>query len=530
MQNRVSLLIIFMAAMLCGCQKSQVDQQLDHAESIIEEHPDSALTILQQIDGTTLHGEPQARHALLLSQAYDKNYIDLTNDSLISIAVNYYKESENNLHKTLSYHYLAVVNKNAGHYGSALQCALTAHDEAINMIDPLNTSRIESVIARIYVMGGDFREALRWETMSLENAKRVNNHEWVEEGYVNMGEDLMATMRFKEAILYADSAVAISNMPSQDALEIKYLSYYGMDMRQQADSIYYILTSLGFHPSESIETTRSDIGTQGLQEAVSYQKYIIEAQNNCIYELISNNLAEALHEYNAHKTDLLNIKIKEKETRIVVFSVIGLLTITILVLIIIILRLRNHNTHIEAENAIHSLYADCEKLQKEVLANQNEITQLHQNIERLSQQSAHTEQAYCCLKHEISVAFLHKFSWINKLGALYLDANLSGDKSEHILYKKVSEEICISKRTPFISIIENGCKEQYNSLLSEMSAINLIRSEKEMLLFFMAGVSTRVISYITDKSPASIYSIKNRIKNKLQEANTPFSQYIYTII
>ena len=74
-QYKVITFLMFLAAMLCGCQKSQVSQRLDLAEAIMEERPDSALAILREIDGSALRGEPQARHALLLSQALDRNRV-----------------------------------------------------------------------------------------------------------------------------------------------------------------------------------------------------------------------------------------------------------------------------------------------------------------------------------------------------------------------------------------------------------------------------------------------------------------------
>ena len=45
-------------------------------ESFIEERPDSALTVLQGMDKEALSGkEEEAKHALLLSMALDKNVI-----------------------------------------------------------------------------------------------------------------------------------------------------------------------------------------------------------------------------------------------------------------------------------------------------------------------------------------------------------------------------------------------------------------------------------------------------------------------
>lgn len=51
--------------LLCSCSHPSVNRQLEAAEAIMEQHPDSALTILEAIDGSRLRGEPRARYAML---------------------------------------------------------------------------------------------------------------------------------------------------------------------------------------------------------------------------------------------------------------------------------------------------------------------------------------------------------------------------------------------------------------------------------------------------------------------------------
>ena len=59
-------------------------------------HPDSALNMLESISTDSLKTKAdRAYHALLLTQARDKNYIVQTDDSLIQVAVRYYDTHEN---------------------------------------------------------------------------------------------------------------------------------------------------------------------------------------------------------------------------------------------------------------------------------------------------------------------------------------------------------------------------------------------------------------------------------------------------
>ena len=72
--------VAVMVAVACG-ESRYISDTLEQAEAVMQEYPDSALTLLQAINTDELTTDRgRAMHALLLSQAYDKNYIDLTDD------------------------------------------------------------------------------------------------------------------------------------------------------------------------------------------------------------------------------------------------------------------------------------------------------------------------------------------------------------------------------------------------------------------------------------------------------------------
>lgn len=90
----IGLLLFF--GLLFSCIDKSAFTAFDKAERYMEIYPDSALLLLNQIPHPErLHGKQQADYALLLTQARDKNYLDsLQSDSLIKIAVDYYRGSE----------------------------------------------------------------------------------------------------------------------------------------------------------------------------------------------------------------------------------------------------------------------------------------------------------------------------------------------------------------------------------------------------------------------------------------------------
>ncbi|WP_129588287.1 hypothetical protein [Bacteroides zoogleoformans] len=88
----VSSMFILITLLPIACTApTEHDAMLAQADSLLNSYPDSALRILQGIPAGNLKTEADiAYHALLLTQARDKNYITQTDDSLIRIAVQYY--------------------------------------------------------------------------------------------------------------------------------------------------------------------------------------------------------------------------------------------------------------------------------------------------------------------------------------------------------------------------------------------------------------------------------------------------------
>lgn len=75
MPSRTLIILLFIIPGLLSCLRNpEADRVMDHAEAIIEEHPDSALALMQSLDRRKLsHRAQNARRALLLSLAMHKN-------------------------------------------------------------------------------------------------------------------------------------------------------------------------------------------------------------------------------------------------------------------------------------------------------------------------------------------------------------------------------------------------------------------------------------------------------------------------
>ncbi len=106
--------LVVLVFVLGGChgQSNRYDPRLIAADSVLRmNNPDSALRLLDAIDGAKLSSAgDRAYHALLLTQAQYRCYVDITSDSMINVALDYYKQHEGEQEKlTRAYIYKGAV-------------------------------------------------------------------------------------------------------------------------------------------------------------------------------------------------------------------------------------------------------------------------------------------------------------------------------------------------------------------------------------------------------------------------------------
>ena len=504
MWNRAPIFLIFIAYLLWGCRNSHVNQQLDLAEAVMEERPDSALDILRHIDGYSLRGEPQARHALLLSQAYDKNYIDLTSDSLISIACDHYSRSKDERRKMLALHYRATIARHAERYGSALRDELQAYDLAVELQDTLNMARCESGIAWLYGKAKDYRSAMKWDKQALKHAKRMNKPEWLHNAYCSLAESSVSMLDYDQALAYADSALAIDTYPQDRPLDCKYLAYWGKEDFNKANAVLKALKDSGAELSANIKAIEHFSKERTVEEEIAYLNKVIEEQNREILQITANNLNDISVLHQRAKAEQLHAAVETKRTENITIVSVALLTIIALITIVLAIRWKAASNRAKLEVKIGNLSAEYSRLKSEMENRENP-------------------------KNVLSSAFLKKFSWIEKIGSLYLDSEQS-QKNAALLYDRIRREIDKSKGKKFILEVEKNMQATDRALWEEISSLGLTPTEKEILIYLLCGVSTRVISMLTEKSPSSIYMTKTRIKAKIEAQDSSKTRQISKIV
>ena len=138
-------ILLLLACTACDRSARHVTEHLSQAEELIWAAPDSALHILESISTSRhLTGKEQADYALLLSLAQYRCYIPVSSDSLINLAIEYYKDKNDADKKGAAFYVKGCILEE---YTKDIPNALLAYKEAEMCIPDMNEKRY---VARIY--------------------------------------------------------------------------------------------------------------------------------------------------------------------------------------------------------------------------------------------------------------------------------------------------------------------------------------------------------------------------------------------
>jgi hypothetical protein len=127
--------------------------ELVHAESVMFDHPDSALHILEDMPMPSARWDKEnhALWCLLVTQAKVKQLMKISSDSLVRIAYDYYKPTDNARRKAMSALYMGDINYELRNIEEAMQYYLEGKTE-VEKTDDYKTGYLVMVsLCRLYL-------------------------------------------------------------------------------------------------------------------------------------------------------------------------------------------------------------------------------------------------------------------------------------------------------------------------------------------------------------------------------------------
>ena len=175
MKHLFTLILTLLLFTACG-ESERNSQFLNRAEAIMEDSADVALSILQDsIKPSTLTTERgRAIYAVLLSQALDKNYIDLTSDSIIAPAVDYFADSNESRYAMLTHYYHGKILLNQNNLSDAIISCSKAENLAKELNNDFYLGLIYGTIDDAYHRTNNYNESIKYAKLSYHHFNKIN--------------------------------------------------------------------------------------------------------------------------------------------------------------------------------------------------------------------------------------------------------------------------------------------------------------------------------------------------------------------
>ena len=159
-----------------GKEKSPLPE-LVHAESVMFDHPDSALHILEAMPMPSARRDKEnhALWCLLTSQAKVKQLMKIPSDSLVRIAYDYYKPTDNARRKAMSALYMGDINYDLGNIKEAMQYYLEGKTEVEKTDDYKTGYLIMFSLGKLYLFRDFADYALEACTAAYDYAVKDSN-------------------------------------------------------------------------------------------------------------------------------------------------------------------------------------------------------------------------------------------------------------------------------------------------------------------------------------------------------------------
>lgn len=548
--KKICLLYILLTA-LCACTSVSIDTELSTIEAVMPLRPDSALTMLQAIDSRRLSRADNARYALLLTQAKDKCFIDETNDSLINIAVKYYRHSKHAQSQFLAYYYQGRVLQNAHKYHEALQ-AFTHAEQLINDIDnDYAKGLLYTYFGHLYLTSYDFTKALDAYVTSHQYYLHGNVTTHIPHALLNIGNTHLAMQQNDTAAQYIYEAIKgyemLGNTPKCNEaitlltdLYIYEHNYTALDSllnshycNKYPHNTHYYIAQANLHRSKGNFNSANHCLQQAfhlsstLNDTIDthYNKYLTEKaqqnfkqaflaleklyfiQDSIVRVKLQQPLITAQRDYYSQLAETKSVQYKNSQQRQLLLLLATI--IAILIIVIGIIAFRHYSAAKEAAlahyiNAVHDL--------KQAITNKTDY------IDEMSSQ--------------INILFSQLYKALDEQCAAYYECQDMPQKEKYV-YKQLYQNIELLNSDAHLHAELEGIINKYRNnamTLARKHITHFKEKDFQLLMYIYAGFSAKSISVIMGTSIQNIYTRKSRIKNCINELPTDISNILLQYI
>lgn len=246
-----AVIILYSILIISGCNGNKTTNklmpELEQAEKVMFDHPDSALHLLEsmEIPSSQTDKENHALWSLLVTQAQYKQMMKIPSDSLVRIAYDYYKPTDNARRKAMSALYMGGLNYNLGNIEESIRFYLEAKTEMEKTNDYKLGYLIMSGLGRIYL----YRNLIEY---AFEACQSAYNYSVKDSNLRYQMVSLQYLARCYCLLNNLDKAEQVYEQSAELALELKNNDFYAVV--QQELALVYIAQKRFYESLEVVQT------------------------------------------------------------------------------------------------------------------------------------------------------------------------------------------------------------------------------------------------------------------------------------
>ena len=549
MKHCIATIILILCIVSCN-NRSHHWETLMQVETFIEERPDSALAVLEQINKAELSSkEEKAKHALLLSIALDKNYIDLTTDSIINIAVQYYKNTKQFENYFSSLYYLARVQYNAGNSVTAIYTLTQAEDFIPYVNNKYKQALLYSFKGAIYDEIYDSEKAIPCHSKAIDLYTQTNKIRICNNAKLSLADSYFREQEMDSAehyILQVLDWATVNNdkkllQESHNALITIYdLNKQELKLEELLKSKYFINCDTTFVMSLSL--AQKFAKKNDYEKSLSFlfkakemvknieEEVLLHRKSSSVYSILGmydKAFTEAEKSLALHDS-LIDTAIKKpivaiqrdfyhsqainhkKNLEISKWQTLAAICLLLLISFVLIFYYKFSRKEIALKNAeIDNLFDLSQTLKGEVILQKSSIDDM---------------------KNKIQTLFAKQFFLLNKLCITYYETTPS-KKERDAIYKEVKLEIekLGSDNTRLVQL-ENIVNEYMNDIITKLKSDFPQLKDKDIHIYILllAGFSAKAVSVMTGTSTDVVYAKKSRLKKQILLSNSNYKEEYLT--
>lgn len=530
------IIIVSTVTCLVACNNHSANwETLNSIETIIDQNPDSALNLLNDINCDTLSEADKNYHHFLTVKAMDKAYIVHKSDSLISLAYDYFQSHNTERFPEVVY-YCGRVNNDLGDYPTALNF----YQNALDML-PTDTEN-QKLRGAVLSQTGRLLNKLRLYEQAIPYLNDVIKIDSTTNDKKNLMYDLQLLGSINlhakkytdaESLFTKAKSIAINQSSIDVARMDVYLAaikYYIGDLdssliliRPTISKLHHIDKFMGLsyaahiylksgildtaflYASEIVKNNNSNNKATGYQTLLSPKLRDFISQDslhNIVTEyrwLLENSLNKnesqaALIQnsyYNYQKHERERIKAENRNKELQMWIIGGLILICALAVVILLLKYRNKSQRLQLQEAINNIAT-----LRQILRNPNQDNVLNKQLR--SETDIDTLRAR--LREELLLIIENQQS---------IDTPKSIEESDvfRILNQYIKEGKIIANENSLWNDIENEvlkCSPDFKYRLQLLVGGELKPSDMHLALLIKCGIRPTDIAILVGRAKATI--------------------------